>query len=119
MNTPSNYVGQHIRSLQTMLRTLAHADETLLKLVPDGIYGPNTVQAVREFQRQNGLPVTGDLDDVGGETRGPIEALCLLVGNLRHAAPPYKSKSTALCWNSRRLISRRYPVIAASWSLPM
>ena len=42
MNTPSNYVGQPIRSLQTMLRTLAHADETLLKLVPDGIYGPNT-----------------------------------------------------------------------------
>ena len=63
MNTPSNYVGQPIRSLQTMLRTLAHADETLLKLVPDGIYGPNTVQAVREFQRQNGLPVTGETDN--------------------------------------------------------
>ena len=63
MNTPFNYVGQPIRSLQTMLRTLAHADETLLKLVPDGIYGPNTVQAVREFQRQNGLPVTGETDN--------------------------------------------------------
>ncbi len=62
MNTPLSYVGQPIRSLQTMLRTLAHADETLLKLVPDGIYGPNTVQAVREFQRQNGLPVTGETD---------------------------------------------------------
>lgn len=56
MNTPANYVGQPIRSLQTMLRTIAHADETLLKIVPDGIYGPNTVQAVREFQRQNALP---------------------------------------------------------------
>ena len=55
MNTPANYVGQPIRSLQTMLRTIAHADETLLKIVPDGIYGPNTVQAVREFQRQNKL----------------------------------------------------------------
>ena len=63
MNTPSSYVGQPIRSLQTMLRTIAHADETLLKLVPDGIYGPNTVQAVREFQRQNGLPVTGETDN--------------------------------------------------------
>ena len=51
MNTPLSYVGQPIRSLQTMLRTIAHVDETLLKLVPDGIYGPNTVQAVREFQR--------------------------------------------------------------------
>ena len=63
MNTPVNYVGQPIRSLQTMLRTIAHADETLLKLVPDGIYGPNTVQAVREFQRQNNLPVTGETDN--------------------------------------------------------
>ena len=63
MNTPSNYVGQPIRSLQTMLRTIAHADETLLKIVPDGIYGPNTVQAVREFQRQNALPVTGETDN--------------------------------------------------------
>ena len=34
MNTPANYVGQPIRSLQTMLRTIAHVDETLLKLVP-------------------------------------------------------------------------------------
>ena len=42
MNTPLSYVGQPIRSLQTMLRTIAHVDETLLKLVPDGIYGPNT-----------------------------------------------------------------------------
>ena len=64
MNTPSNYVGQPIRSLQTMLRTIAHADETLLKIVPDGIYGPNTVQAVREFQRQNALPVTGETDNI-------------------------------------------------------
>lgn len=63
MNTPLSYVGQPIRSLQTMLRTIAHADETLLKIVPDGIYGPNTVQAVREFQRQNALPVTGETDN--------------------------------------------------------
>ena len=50
MMTAEQYVGQPIRSLQTMLRTIAHADETLVRLVPDGIYGPNTVQAVREFQ---------------------------------------------------------------------
>ena len=45
MMTTEQYVGQPIRSLQTMLRTIAHADETLVRLVPDGIYGPNTVQA--------------------------------------------------------------------------
>ncbi len=63
MMTAEQYVGQPIRSLQTMLRTIAHADETLIRLVPDGIYGPNTVQAVREFQRQQELPVTGETDN--------------------------------------------------------
>ena len=63
MMTAEQYVGQPIRSLQTMLRTIAHADETLVRLVPDGIYGPNTVQAVREFQRQQELPVTGETDN--------------------------------------------------------
>lgn len=63
MMTEEQYVGQPIRSLQTMLRTIAHADETLIRLVPDGIYGPNTVQAVREFQRQQELPVTGETDN--------------------------------------------------------
>ena len=63
MMTEEQYVGQPIRSLQTMLRTIAHADETLVRLVPDGIYGPNTVQAVREFQRQQELPVTGETDN--------------------------------------------------------
>ena len=62
MMTPAQYVGQPIRSLQTMLRTLAHADGALVRLVPDGIYGPDTVQAVREFQRQQALPVTGETD---------------------------------------------------------
>lgn len=63
MMTPAQYVGQPIRSLQTMLRAIAHADEALVRLVPDGIYGPDTVQAVREFQRQQSLPVTGETDN--------------------------------------------------------
>ena len=62
MNTPAKYVGPPIRSLQTRLRTSAHADTQLPRLVPDGIYGPNTVQAVREFQRRYALPVTGETD---------------------------------------------------------
>ena len=51
MNTPLSYVGQPIRSLQTMLRTIAHVDETLLKLVPDGIYGPNTGPGIPAAER--------------------------------------------------------------------
>lgn len=64
MRPPESFIGQPIRSLQTMLRVIAENDPTHAALVPDGIYGPETVRAVSIFQRRHGLPVTGitDLD---------------------------------------------------------
>lgn len=62
MRPPESFIGQPIRSLQTMLRVLAEDDPTHKKLVPDGIYGPETVSAVSIFQRKHGLPVTGITD---------------------------------------------------------
>ena len=59
MRHGESFVGQPIRSLQTMLRVLAENDERYLTLIPDGIYGPETVRAVTNFQRQHGIPVTG------------------------------------------------------------
>lgn len=63
MTDSANYIGQPIRSLQTMLRAIAHTDSRIPRLVPDGIYGVNTTAAVREFQRQYDLPVTGQTDN--------------------------------------------------------
>ena len=48
-----------IRSLQSMLRLLQRHAGKPTTVVPDGIFGPETARAVREFQQQNGLPVTG------------------------------------------------------------
>ena len=64
MRPPESFVSQPIRSLQTMLRVLAENDQRYLPIIPDGIYGPETVKAVSTFQRQHGLAVTGvtDLD---------------------------------------------------------
>jgi len=62
MRPPESFVGQPIRSLQTMLRVLAENDRNYSPLTPDGIYGPETVRAVSTFQRQHGLPVTGVTD---------------------------------------------------------
>lgn len=42
-----------------MLRVIAENDASLTTVVPDGIYGPSTMQAVSTFQRKYGLPVTG------------------------------------------------------------
>lgn len=62
MRPGESFVGQPIRSLQTMLRVIAEQDPSHETLIPDGIYGPATVSAVATFQRKHGLPVTGITD---------------------------------------------------------
>ncbi len=62
MKPPESFTAQPIRSLQTMLRVLAEDDKSLPTVVPDGIYGQTTMGAVTEFQRREGLPLTGIAD---------------------------------------------------------
>ena len=63
MRPNESFVGQPVRSLQTMLRVIAESDELQPSVIPDGIYGPQTVTAVSTFQRRNGLPITGVVDE--------------------------------------------------------
>lgn len=63
MRPDESFVNQPVRSLQTMLRVLAQEDPSLPNVSPDGIYGPQTAQAVSAFQRREGLPVTGTADE--------------------------------------------------------
>ena len=62
MRPDASFVSQPVRSLQTMLRTLAEHDPRYQTVVPDGVYSPQTMQAVSQFQRIHGLPVTGVAD---------------------------------------------------------
>lgn len=67
MRPLESFVGQPIRSLQTMLRVIAEDDPSHISIIPDGIYGPETVQAVTFFQRKHGLPTTGITDQTTWE----------------------------------------------------
>lgn len=62
MRPEESFIEQPVRSLQTMLRILAEDDPQYPTVIPDGIYGPDTMQAVAAFQRKNGLAVTGVTD---------------------------------------------------------
>lgn len=62
MRPVESFVGQPIRSLQTMLRVIAENDPRHESIIPDGIYGPETISAVSTFQRLHGLRVTGVTD---------------------------------------------------------
>lgn len=56
------FVGKAVTSLQTMLRTIAMCRKEIPPVIPDGVYGPATGEAVRCFQKAEGLPVTGITD---------------------------------------------------------
>ncbi len=63
MRPPESFIGQPIRSLQTMLRLIAKNDPSHELIIPDGIYGPETLSAVSTFQQLHGIPPTGVTDN--------------------------------------------------------
>lgn len=67
MKPAESFVNQPIRSLQTMLRTIASIEPNQLNVMPDGIYGSQTAAAVRSFQRRQGLNPTGVVDQATHE----------------------------------------------------
>ncbi len=71
MRPQESFIEQPVRSLQTMLRVLAEDDPTFPTVIPDGIYGPDTMNAVSTFQRKRGLPVTGITDQLLWDTLVP------------------------------------------------
>ena len=54
--------GEKVRQMQEQLNVIAEAYPALPKITADGIYGPATERAVRDFQSVFGLPVTGKAD---------------------------------------------------------
>ncbi|MBR5534885.1 MAG: peptidoglycan-binding protein [Ruminiclostridium sp.] len=56
-----------IRDLQTMLSAISQVHREIPRLWPDGQFGEDTLEAVMVFQRQAGLPVTGEVDQITWE----------------------------------------------------
>ena len=54
--------GDKVRHVQEQLDTVASIYSAIPRINADGIYGPATAEAVREFQSIFGLPQTGVID---------------------------------------------------------
>lgn len=81
MKPNDSFIEQPIRSLQTMLRVLSKDDRRQPTVIPDGIYGPSTMNAVTVFQRRNGIPVTGIVDQVTWDAVvGQYESALIRIG---------------------------------------
>lgn len=53
---------EHITELQRYLHFIDMKRGKLPAVIPDGVYGERTVSAISDFQRDHGLPVTGETD---------------------------------------------------------
>lgn len=62
MRPDESFIGNPVRSLQSMLRAIAKANDKPTTLIPDGIYGQETARSVTEFQHRHGIPATGVAD---------------------------------------------------------
>ena len=62
MTYQNDEIKNTIRHIQELLRDIQIAEGEKVTVPIDGIYDTATVEAVRVFQSQNGLPVTGDVD---------------------------------------------------------
>lgn len=78
MRPNESFVGQPVRSLQTMLRVIAEGDPQISSVIPDGIYGRDTARSVTNFQRSKGLPVTGSVDQRTWEAIAAAYELALI-----------------------------------------
>ena len=54
--------GQKVQQVQEQLDAIATVYSAIPHITPDGIFGPATAAAVREFQSIFGIPVTGVID---------------------------------------------------------
>ena len=57
-----------VRNLQRYLRRLSYEDNNILPIPTDGIFAERTKEALMEFQRMEGLPVTGIADRLTWDT---------------------------------------------------
>lgn len=67
MRPNESFIGNPVRSLQTMLRVIGNDAGQELTVIPDGIFGPQTQAEISRFQRERGMPVTGVADQVTWE----------------------------------------------------
>ncbi len=63
MRSTEPQINESVFSLQTLLRDISKKDDRIPSVIPDGRFDIQTENAVKEFQRYNGLLVDGIVDN--------------------------------------------------------
>lgn len=119
-----SFVGQSIRSLQTMLRTIAQVQPEQITVIPDGVYTRQTADAVRSFQEHHNLPVTGVTDADTWDRIveayrpafievSPAEPIFITLNPGQHFAPGDRHPHIHLVQAMLALLSEAHPTLPA------
>ena len=95
--TPSNLDADTIRTLQTHLNTLGVTDMNQQAVAVNGVYDLSTHTAVARFQAEQGMPVTGHVDDA---TRTLLQSHAF-IADLQRIPIPHLSLNTSAQITSR------------------
>lgn len=71
----------NIQEIQRYLYNISHFIHTIPSVVPDGIFGKKTENAVRAFQKEYGLPATGEVN------RQTYDTIVIVYKHLKESPP--------------------------------
>lgn len=119
--------GTPVRDLQEMLRLISHVRQELPLLSPDGTFGESTLEAVMQFQRLMGLPVTGQVDQTTWDAifdehhrvhrqLSPPRSASLFP---HHGDPIYPGQSSPLLYPIQGMFFALAPVFAPVQAIPV
>lgn len=125
MRPPESFIGQPIRSLQTMLQWIAANENLQTRMIPDGIYGPETVHTVSQFQRLHGLPITGVTNQATWDAivscfetalvnQGPAASLNILIRPGQIVHPGEETANLYLVQSMLHIIGKAYSCLDCS-----
>ena len=101
--------GDRVRQLQYMLAVVAQFVQQVPSLAVDGIFGPDTRDAVAAFQGYEGFAVTGEADDRTWDALYDLySGIDDRVLQNRAAFPPFDSAATTVANARRRLEALGY-----------
>ncbi|MBQ7013000.1 MAG: peptidoglycan-binding protein [Oscillospiraceae bacterium] len=84
----------HIEELQTYLHRISYEDPKIPRITPDGIYGPETADAVRAFQQAYGLTDSGEANSATWEKAA--EVYRTLIGTLAETLEVFPPRSRVM-----------------------
>lgn len=76
-----NDKSENIKEIQGYLYNISHFSDTIPEVHPDGVFGNTTGNAVRAFQAEYSLPVTGEVDS------STYDTLTVVYRNLKKCHP--------------------------------